>query len=121
MFDFGLRLQTLRTKHNMSQRELGERLERSKSVICAYENNLRMPTVEVLTNIAALFNVSVDYLVGIDKNEMISVDGLNDWQKDIVYGIVSELKGPDIKYPGLSDNQQQLLNKLLVEFNKKHK
>ncbi len=120
MFDFGLRLQQLRMNRNMSQRELGEKLNRSKSVVCAYENNLRMPTIEVLTNIAVIFNVSLDYLVGIDKNEMVSVEGLSDRQKEIVHGIIHEFKAPDVKYPGLSDSQQNLLNKVLVEFNKKH-
>lgn len=43
MFDFGLRLQELRMSRNLSQSALGKKLNRSKSVICAYENNLRIP------------------------------------------------------------------------------
>ena len=72
MFDFGIRLQQLRMSRNMSQAALGKKINRSKSVICAYENNLRIPPLEVLTDIAVFFNVSLDYLVGIDKEEMVS-------------------------------------------------
>lgn len=120
MFDFGLRIQQLRMAHNMSLADLGKKINRSKSVICGYENNYRTPPLDVLVQLAVIFNVSLDYLVGIDKNEMVSVDGLSDRQKEIVHGIIHEFKAPDVKYPGLSDSQQNLLNKVLVEFNKKH-
>ena len=90
MFDFGLRLQKLRMSRNLSQEALGKKLDRSKSVICAYENNLRIPPLGVLTDIAVFFNVSLDYLVGIDKNEMVSVEGLEDRQKEIIYALINE-------------------------------
>ena len=121
MFDFGMRLQQLRMGRNLSQAALGKKLNRSKSVICAYENNLRIPPLEVLTDIAVIFNVSLDYLVGIDKKEMVSVEGLTDGQKEIVYSLIHEFKGASINCPGLSENQQTLLNKVLVELNKKHR
>ena len=85
MVDLGVRLQQLRMDRNMSQSELGKALNRSKSVISAYENDLRIPPLEVLTEIALIFNVSLDFLVGIDKAEMVSVDGLNDTQKAIIH------------------------------------
>lgn len=121
MFDFGLRLQELRMSRNLSQAALGKKLNRSKSVICAYENNLRIPPLEVLTDIAVFFNVSLDYLVGIDKNEMVSVDGLNDKQKEIIYALIHEFKAGVSNCPGLSEKQQEILNMVLVELNKKHK
>ena len=121
MFDFGMRLQQLRTSKNLSQDALGKKLNRSKSVICAYENNMRIPPLEVLTDIAVFFNVSLDYLVGIDKEEMVSVEGLTDEQKEIVHTLIYEFKGANVSFPGLTENQQSLLNKVLVELNKKHR
>ncbi|MDE6020245.1 MAG: helix-turn-helix domain-containing protein [Ruminococcus sp.] len=120
MYDFGMRLQQLRLSHNMSQEALGKKLNRSKSVICTYENNLRIPPLEVLTDIAVLFNVSLDYLVGIDKLEMVSVDGLDNEQKEIIHRLIHEFKAPKSKFPGLTESQQDLLNKVLIELNKKH-
>lgn len=121
MFDFGMRLQKLRMSRNLSQAALGKKINRSKSVICAYENNLRIPPLEVLTDIAVFFNVSLDYLVGIDKEEMVSVEGLSDEQKETIYSLIHEFKSPAVSYLGLSENQQALLNKVLVELNKKHR
>ena len=91
MVDLGVRLQQLRMDRNMSQSELGKALNRSKSVISAYENDLRIPPLEVLTEIALIFNVSLDFLVGIDKAEMVSVDGLNDTQKAIIHSLIYEI------------------------------
>ena len=119
MFDFGLRLQQLRMGLNLSQEALGKKLNRSKSVICAYENNLRIPPLSVLTDIAVLFHVSLDYLVGIDKNEMVSVEGLDDIQKDIIYALIHKFKSGSSNCPGLTEKQQNLLNRVLVELNKK--
>lgn len=99
MVDLGVRLQQLRMDHNMSQSELGKALNRSKSVISAYENDLRIPPLEVLTEIALIFNVSLDFLVGIDKAEMVSVDGLNDTQKAIIHSLIYEFTNDHSPYP----------------------
>ena len=102
MFDFGLRLQQLRMDHNMSLADLGKKINRSKSVICGYENNYKTPPLDVLVQLAVIFNVSLDYLVGIDKKEMVSVDGLNDGQKEIIHSMISEFKGGATNCPGLT-------------------
>ena len=119
VFDFGLRLRELREKHKLSQEQLGRRVDRSKSVISSYENNLKMPPLAILTEFAVIFNVSLDYLVGIDKNEMISIDGLTDQQKQLLQTIVFEFKDNTSKGAGLSERQQEILNILMKEFSKK--
>lgn len=118
MVDLGVRLQQLRMDRNMSQSELGKALNRSKSVISAYENDLRIPPLEVLTEIALIFNVSLDFLVGIDKAEMVSVDGLNDTQKAIIHSLIYEFTNDHSPYPGLTEHQQKLLSQIMVEFSK---
>lgn len=67
MFDFGKRLRELREQHHLSQEAMGKIIGRSKPVISSYENNLKLPTLDVLMSIAALYNVSLDYLVGFEK------------------------------------------------------
>ena len=119
MFDFGLRIRELREKYKMSQEELGRRIDRSKSVISSYENNLKVPPLEILTQLAVLFNVSLDYLVGIDKEKMISVEGLSEEQRDLIQLTAFELKKPRSKLPGLTEKQQEIINKLIVEFTKR--
>ena len=116
MFDFGLRIRTLREQYKMSQEELGRKVGRSKSVISSYENNIKVPPLEILTQIAVIFNVSLDYLVGIDKCEMISLDGLSDDQKNSVKRLIEIYKDNSKKQAGLSLREQELLNILMKEF-----
>ncbi len=120
MFDFGLRIQQLRMSHNLSQEALGKKIGRSKSVVCGYENNTATPPLEILTQLAVIFNVSLDYLVGIDKNEMVSLSGLTEGQKELIHILISELKSGPVHYPGLTDNQLNIFNQIMIEFYKKH-
>ncbi len=119
MFDFGLRIRELREQHKMSQEQLGKKVGRSKSVISNYENNIKIPPLDILTHFAVIFNVSLDYLVGIDKNEMISVNGLTDSQKNIMQTIAFEFKDQSKQGSGLTERQQEILNELMKEFSKK--
>lgn len=119
MFDFGLRLRELRLKYHMSQEELGKRVDRSKSVISSYENNLKIPPLGILTEMALIFNVSLDYMVGIDKAEMVSVESLTKQQKELIQTIVFELKDKSKTSEGLTNRQQEILNGLMKEFSKK--
>lgn len=121
MFDFGLRIRELRRKHHMSQEELGRRVERSKSVISSYENNLKIPPLDILTEMARIFHVSLDYLVGIDKAEMISVQDLTVQQKKLVQMIVSELHENVHAPDGLTQRQQEIFGGLMNEFSKPSK
>lgn len=120
MFDFGLRIRELRKNRGMSQEDLGKKVERSKSVISSYENNIKIPPVDVLTQMAVIFNVSLDYLVGIDKNEMVSVEGLTEYQKSLVQQILFEMKDNRKVGCGLSKRQQDILNGLMIEFSRKN-
>lgn len=120
MFDFGLRIRELRESHKLSQEELGRKVGRSKSVISSYENNLKIPPLEILTNIAVVFNVSLDYLVGIDKEEMISVNGITKKQKKIINTILLEFKEKSSLSNGLSDRQQEILALLMNDFSTRY-
>ena len=121
MFDFGLRIRQLRKTYNMSQEDLGRRVDRSKSVISSYENNIKIPPLEILTQMAAIFNVSLDYLVGIDKAEMIAVNGLSRQQKALIRTLVAEFKACGSHFDGLSMRQQTILSDLMREFSKNNK
>ena len=116
MFDFGIRLQQLRMSRNMSQAALGKKINRSKSVICAYENNLRIPPLEVLTDIAVFFNVSLDYLVGIEKKDALYINNLNETQTNIMKLLYEEFTDCNLKGKELSSRQQKILSLLLIEF-----
>lgn len=60
-------LKYLRKREDISQAELALRLGISPSAIGNYESGTRMPTTEIEEAIADYFNVSLDFLRGIDS------------------------------------------------------
>ena len=64
MSKLGQRLQQLRTEHQFSQQELAKKVGTSRSSISMYECDDRWPDFETLDNLADLFDVSFDYLLG---------------------------------------------------------
>lgn len=61
---FGKRLRELREKANISQTELANELKVSRGAISFYENGERIPNIDFLQDVALLFDVSFDYLLG---------------------------------------------------------
>lgn len=59
------RLKELRIEKNMGQVELAKALNVSKGIISLWENGLREPKLSNLISIAQIFEVSIDYLVGL--------------------------------------------------------
>lgn len=118
MFDFGLRLRALREEHKLSQEALGKKINRSKSVISSYENNLKVPSVDILVSLAVLYNVSLDYLVGIDKKEMVSIEHLAPPQKDIIHTVLVEFRDKAKPRTGLTRRQKEILLMFMDEFSK---
>lgn len=68
---FGDRLRELLELNNLSQKQLGEKLNIAPSTIGNYVRNIREPDHATLLVFADYFNVSVDFLLGSNaRNEL---------------------------------------------------
>lgn len=71
---FGQRFKELRLEKDLKQQELVDDFNNTygynfnKSSISQYENDKRKPEIDVLKDFALYFNISVDYLLGINEN-----------------------------------------------------
>ncbi len=65
------RLKDLRIKNNMTQKELGDKVNVTKVSICCYENGTRCPTLDTLERISEVLAVSISYLIGYDNEVKI--------------------------------------------------
>lgn len=84
MSNFGVILKSLRENANMTQEELAKALHISTSAVSSYEQDIRFPPSETLINIANIFHVSVDYLLGREqKRRVLYITGLKD--EDVRY------------------------------------
>lgn len=72
----GQRISEMRTNLGWSQVELAKRLGVVKQTVSNWENDNIQPSIEMLVRIAHIFNVSTDYLLGLDSTLRLSVQDL---------------------------------------------
>ncbi len=116
MYDLGYRIKEIRTQRGMAQNELAKRINKSKSAVCGYETEAQVPPLEVLVSIASVLNVSLDYLVGFEMEEPISVANLTNQQKKIINLILEEFSRPTNSSPKLSPQQITIIQELICLF-----
>ena len=92
MVDFGNVLKTQRLKDGMTQAQLAQKLGVTKSVISAYETGLRLPSYDILIHIAKLFNVSTDFLLGVENKQNIDFSGLSQEERDALINLIRAMK-----------------------------
>lgn len=111
MENFSRRLSTLLDENNMTQTQLAKEVGTSNVTICRYITGERTPRIDVLTKIANVFNVSLDYLLGFTKEFENTENSQNTLNYNIemtirqIYDIDSKTK--------LSIKQINLVKKLL--------
>lgn len=74
MNNFSDTLVYLRKRDGLSQQELANKMNVSRSLIGMFESGQRMPSIEVLEAIADTFNVGADFLIGrVDSGEYSNI------------------------------------------------
>ena len=66
-------LRKIRKESGMTMKDLAERIGVSESAISQYENGKRQPGYETLIELSKIFDVSTDYILGIEDNADISM------------------------------------------------
>lgn len=74
--DVGERIKYLRCNSLLSQTDLANKLGRKREEITMYETGARNIDINTLKEVAKIFNVSTDYLLGITEFESISTDNI---------------------------------------------
>lgn len=97
MVDFGNKLKQLRLQEGLTQQQLADRLGVTKSVVSYYELQERYPSPDVLIKLAAIFHVTTDYLLGLDRRSLVDLTGLNDEDIITVKRLITSLKNKDKK------------------------
>lgn len=67
MTTFGSRLKQLRNERGLTLSQMADKFHKTKASFSAYENDKRKPDMELVSEIADFFNVSVDFLLGRSK------------------------------------------------------
>ena len=84
------RLIEMRTSKGLTQQALADRLGISKSSVHSWETTRAQPSLLCLMKIAYLYNVSVDYILGINNDRTINASKLTDKQIKTLLDIIDD-------------------------------
>lgn len=70
------RINELRLSFGWTQVQLAEKLNITKQTVSNWENDNIQPSIEMLIRLTKIFNVSADYLLGLEAKTYINTDGL---------------------------------------------
>lgn len=88
LFTVSERLKLLRENAHITQAELARTLGVTRAAVNSWEIGLTVPSTTYIIELAKLFRVSTDYILGMGDTETISVEGLNQKQVSAVYEII---------------------------------
>ena len=95
---FAKNIKNLRKELGMTQTQLANKIFVNKSMVSAYEKGTRLPSLDSLISLSKTLNVSIDYLLGIqkdnnnDRETTIDISGLTEKQKKIVAELVETFR-----------------------------
>lgn len=72
------RIKALREARGWTQAELARRMNITRNGINSWEQGLSMLSPPSLVDLAKLFSVSTDYLLGVENHSTVNVTGLNE-------------------------------------------
>jgi len=81
------RIKALRTARGWTQAELARKLGVTRNGVNSWEQGLSMPSPAYLVELAKVFSVSTDYLLGLERLDVVNVSGLH--ERDIA--VLAEL------------------------------
>ena len=90
-------LRSLRIECGWTQEELGNRIGTSKSAVANWETGLRVPKADKLEEIADLFNVDLDYLLGKTTKTTRLARMYSDEESDRMSKYMDYLKNIDLR------------------------
>lgn len=90
------KIKSLRENQNKTQSELAKQLGITRSSVNAWEMGISVPSTQYVVELAHIFKVSTDYLLGVDTTSSINVAGLSEKDIEIINALVLHLKSREI-------------------------
>ncbi len=85
------RIKYLREAKALTQAELAKRLGITRSSVNAWEMGISVPSTQYIVELASIFKVSTDYLLGVDTSASVSVAGLTESDIQLVHNVIVHL------------------------------
>lgn len=83
------RIKELREANALTQTALAKRLSVTRASVNAWEMGISVPSVDKVIDLANLFHVTTDYILGVDSNNIIDVSNLNKDELELIHRMLS--------------------------------
>ena len=88
LYSLAEKIKSLRDSIGLTQTELAKMLDITRSAVNSWEMGLSIPQTQYIAELARIFGVSTDYLLGVEETASISVKGLSERQVKALCEIV---------------------------------
>ena len=82
------RIKKLRQQFGLTQSDLAKKLNITRSSVNAWEMGISIPSTQYIVELAELFKVSTDYILGLSRDSVISTASLTEEQTKILFTLV---------------------------------
>ena len=83
------RIKKLREQYGLSQTQLAKKLHITRSSVNAWELGISVPSTQYIVELSMLFKVTTDFLLGVETESKLKLDGLTDEEIGLLYGMVN--------------------------------
>ena len=90
--DIADKIRALRESRGITQAELARQLGVTRSGVNAWEMGLSVPSTQYVVDLALFFNVSTDFLLGIDSSSTLNIEGLSDSDVCMLRTLIDRLR-----------------------------
>lgn len=91
------RVRKLRESSGMTQAALAQKLGITRAGVNAWEMGVSVPSTQYIVALAKEFDVSSDFLLGLNESSTLSLTGLDDKDILVVTNLVNHLKKKNAK------------------------
>lgn len=86
------KIKMLRESSKYTQSELAKKLGITRASVNAWEMGISVPSTKYIVELSQIFNVSTDFLLGVNTSSSISVSGLSDSDICIIQNLIDHLR-----------------------------
>ena len=86
------KIKALREQNGFTQSDLAKKLGITRSSVNAWEMGISVPSTQYVVELANIFKVSTDFLLGIKSTATVNVEGLSEKDVQLVNAVIAHLR-----------------------------
>ena len=86
------KIKALREQNGFTQSDLAKKLGITRSSVNAWEMGISVPSTQYVVELANIFKVSTDFLLGVKSTATVNVAGLSEKDVQLVNAIIAHLR-----------------------------